>query len=199
MPDCMHGKRLLIFDFDGTIVETTPLHARAFAEVLEPLGIPVDYATIAGLRTSAAIEICIRSSGRMVSQFDLPALVADKQRRVRRLIASELKSIPQVEAFLHWARGRFRLALVTSGSRVTVEHALKKVGYEELFDPTVYAEDVSCAKPAPDGFHRALRLAGFGADEALVFEDSAAGFQAASAAGLSYIDARTFDWSFFRH
>jgi HAD superfamily hydrolase (TIGR01509 family) len=126
----------------------------------------------------------------------LPALVADKQRRVRHLIARHLRSTPQVEAFLRWACPRFRLALVTSGSRITVEHALKKVGYGKWFDPIVCAEDVSSAKPAPDGFLKALQLTGFGAAEALVFEDSAAGFQAASAAGLSYVDARTFDWAF---
>ena len=54
------GKTALIFDFDGTIAETTPLHARAFEETLAPLGVAADYPSIAGLKTQEAIVRCLR-------------------------------------------------------------------------------------------------------------------------------------------
>jgi HAD superfamily hydrolase (TIGR01509 family) len=189
------GKRLLIFDYDGTVADTSPLHARAFAEVLGPLGVRFDYSEIAGLKTSDAIESCFRAAGLAASGFDLASLVAEKQQRVRRLIVDELQPNLEIGAFLHWARPRYRLSLVTSGSRGSVELALQKIGYANLFDPIICADDVQCAKPAADGMIKALELTQTRLDEALVFEDSLVGFEASRAAGLAFIDVRTVDWS----
>jgi HAD superfamily hydrolase (TIGR01509 family) len=189
------GKSALIFDFDGTIAETTPLHARAFEETLAPLGVAAHYPSIAGLKTQEAIVRCLRAGGRCEADFDLPALVAEKQRRARKLIAEQLDPIPAVEAFLVQARSRFRMALVTSGSCGTVSLALSKLGYEGWFDPIVCAEDVAHAKPAPDGFIKALAAMQVCPEQALVFEDSAFGFEAAHAAGLAVVDANALNWS----
>jgi sugar-phosphatase len=189
------GKSALIFDFDGTVAETTPLHARAFEETLAPFGVAVDYPSIAGLKTQDAILRCLRAEGRCEADFDLPVLVAEKQRRARTLIVEELMPIPAVEAFLVWARSRFRMALVTSGSRGTVTLALHRLGYEGWFDPVICAEDVARAKPAPDGFLKALAALQARPEQALVFEDAESGFEAARAAGLVVVDAKTLDWS----
>lgn len=185
------GKSALIFDFDGTIAETTPLHARAFEETLAPFGFAVDYLSIAGLKTQDAIVRCLRAEGRCEADFDLPALIAEKQRRARALIAEELKPIPGVEAFLVWARSRFRKAVVTSGSHAAVTVALRKLGNEDWFDPIVCPEDVARAKPAPDGFLKALASMRARPEQALVFEDSQSGFEAARVAGLAVVDARS--------
>lgn len=185
----------MIFDFDGTIAETTPLHALAFKETLAPLGIAVDYPSIAGLKTQDAIVCCLSRAGRCETDFNLPALVAEKQRRARALIAEELVPIPAVEAFLVRARSRFRMALVTSGSQGTVTLALQKLGYEDWFSPVVCAEDVARGKPAPDGLLNALAIMQVRPDQALVFEDAEYGFEAARAAGLAVVDARSLDWS----
>jgi HAD superfamily hydrolase (TIGR01509 family) len=133
---------------------------------------------------------CLRTVGRCEADFDSLALVAEKQRRARKLIAEELERIPAVEAFLVRVRSRFRMALVTSGSCDTVTIALRKLGYE---DPIVCAEDVAHAKPAPDGFLKALAAMQVRPERALVFEDTAFGFEAARAAGL--VDASSLDWS----
>jgi len=84
--------------------------------------------------------------------------------------------------------------MVTSGSRGTVSLALEKLGYTDWFDPLICADDVSQAKPAPEGFLKALQISGVPADAALVFEDSQAGFTAAAAAGLGFVDARFISW-----
>jgi HAD superfamily hydrolase (TIGR01509 family) len=189
------GKSVLIFDFDGTIAETTPLHARAFEETLAPFGVAIDYPSIAGLKTQDAISRCLATEGRREEDFDLPTLVAEKQRRARELIAEQLAPIPGVETFLVRARSRYRMALVTSGSRGTVALALRKLGYEKWFDPIICAEDVARAKPAPDGFLKALAALRARPEQALVFEDAESGFEAARAAGLGVVDVRTLDWS----
>ncbi len=192
--DLLRSKRLLIFDFDGTVADTTPLHAAAFAQVLAPMGIPVDYSRIAGLKTLDAMRQCLTDEGRAVNESTLAALVAAKQQCVRKMIGHALQPLQGVDAFLQWARPRYQLAMVTSGSRETVNLALSKLGYAGYFDPLICADDVRDAKPAPEGFLTALRLTGTDPVDALVFEDSEAGFQAATRAGLDYVDVRRATW-----
>jgi sugar-phosphatase len=187
-------KRLLNFDFDGTVADTSPLHAAAFAQVLAPMKIEVNYSSIAGLRTIDAMRQCLAGVGRPLSDADVSSLVEAKQRCVRQMIARSLWPLPGVDEFLRRARSRFRLAMATSGSRDTVRFALEKLGYAGWFDPLVCADDVARGKPDPEGFLHVLRIAGVATREALVFEDSQAGFMAAAAAGLDFVDARSNPW-----
>mgnify|MGYP001765078464 CR=1 FL=1 len=188
LADQLRGKQLLIFDFDGTVADTSPLHARAFAEVLSPLGVAVEYERIAGLSTADAMRQCLAVAGLILEEETLARLVADKQSVVRDMIRQGLQPLPGMDDLLRWARPRYRLAMVTSGSRGTVNLSLAALGYEGWFDPLLCAEDVAVAKPSPEGFLQACALAGCEADEALVFEDSSAGLQAAEAAGLQCVD-----------
>jgi HAD superfamily hydrolase (TIGR01509 family) len=190
----LDGKRLLIFDFDGTVADTAPLHAAAFAEVLAPLAVAVDYPSIAGLKTLDAMRVCLRQAELELPDEQVAGLVMAKQQRVRQMIAQDLQPLPGVDGFLRWARPRYRLAMVTSGSRGTVSLALEKLGYTRSFDPLICADDVAQAKPDPEGFLRALQITGVPAAGGLVFEDSDAGLQAARNAVLDVIDVRVFPW-----
>ena len=190
----LSGKNLLIFDFDGTIADTSPLHAAAFEQVLVPLGVGVDYAKIAGLNTRDAMTQCLAHGGISLNSAALDKLVQNKQYIVRNLISRQLKPVEGVDKFLQWARERFTLSMATSGSRGTVSLALQKLGYEGWFSPLVCAEDVERSKPSPEAFFRVLEITRVSSSFALVFEDSDAGFTAARAAGLDCIDARTSPW-----
>lgn len=190
----LQGKELLIFDFDGTVADTTPLHAAAFAQVLAPLGITVNYSSIAGLKTIDAMQQCLAGAGRTLPDTDMAVLVSAKQQCVRQMIACGLVPLPGVDAFLQWVKPHLRMAMVTSGSRGTVSLALEKLGYTGWFDPLVCADDVACAKPDPEGLLKVLQITGLPVDATLVFEDSQAGFTAAAAAGLSFVDARLNPW-----
>jgi HAD superfamily hydrolase (TIGR01509 family) len=189
-------KRLLIFDFDGTLADTSSLHAQAFSDTLVPFGIIVDYSKLAGRKTTDALLLCFADQELTTPDTQtLTDLVLEKQRRVRTLINETLKPFPGVDEFLLWAKERYLIALVTSGSRGTVELALKKLGWMGWFDLILFAEDVAHAKPNPEGFLRVLEMTGVALEEALVFEDSEVGFKAAKAAGINFIDAQTFDWA----
>lgn len=190
----LQGKHLLIFDFDGTIADTSPLHAAAFAQVLSSLGVGVDYPKIAGMKTLDAMCKCLKDAGLTMHDDKLNALVQAKQQAVRAMMATDLTALPGVDAFLHWARPRFRLSMATSGSRGTVELALSKLGYMGWFDPLVCADEISRAKPDPEGFVTVLQLTGTSADEAIVFEDSAAGLDAAHAAGIDCVPIYHDSW-----
>lgn len=187
----LHGRRLLIFDFDGTVADTSPLHAAAFAQVLAPLGIAVDYPSIAGKKTLDAMHQCFAQAGRTLPQKAVIELAAAKQQCVRQMIEQELQPLPGVDSFLRWAKPRFRLAMYTSGSRTTVNLALDKLGYAGWFDPLVCADDVRYAKPNSEGFLTVLKITGEAANQALVFEDSDAGLAATGAAGLPCFDMRS--------
>jgi len=195
VPENLLRKELLIFDFDGTVADTSTLHAQAFGETLAPLGIEIDYQRIAGRRTEDALLACFTDAGRVApNAATLVALTATKQHRVRTLIAERLEPLPGVDHFLGWARSRYRMALVTSGSRGTVELALERLGYQDLFNPALFSEDVRHAKPHPEGFLKVLEMTGIAAPAALVFEDAQVGFEAAAAAGVEYLDIRNLDW-----
>lgn len=184
----LRGKKLLLFDFDGTVADTTPLHAAAFHRVLKPYGVEVDYSSIAGLTTLDAMHICLESAGLHLQSGQLAALVQEKQRIVRTMITGELKPNPGVDRFLSWAHPRFELSMVTSGSRATVELALRALRYQKLFEPLICGEDVCKGKPDPEGYLKALNSKAVLAAEALVFEDSSAGISAARRAKIECCD-----------
>lgn len=186
----LQGRRLLIFDFDGTIADSSPLHEQAFREVLEPLGLSVDYSLIAGRATFDAVRHCFALNKRETGdQAQLAELTRCKQERGRELIATQLTAFPAAAALLDWVRPSYRLALVTSGSRATIDLALARLDLVGWFDPLLTADDLDRAKPDPQGYLRAIRMAGVAPEQALVFEDSNAGFEAARQAGIEVVDA----------
>ena len=190
----LKGKKLLIFDFDGTLADTSNLHGLAFQKVLSPLGITVDYSKIAGLKTEDALVLCADRCGHLLSDVMLNNLVRAKQKLVRELITNQLEPLQGVDDFLKWAQKFYRLSIATSGSRGTVSLALKKLGYLNWFTPLVCSDEVERAKPYPDLFLKVLHLTDSMPYEALVFEDSESGFAAALSAGIPYVDVRGINW-----
>jgi HAD superfamily hydrolase (TIGR01509 family) len=180
-------KRLLIFDLDGTLVDSSPLHARAFQETFAPLGIAVDYDRIAGLTTRVAVERLAGGAGLELADHERDRLVSDKRGRAMAMIESELEAIEGAVEFVEAARGRFALALCTSASRRGAEASLARVGLGGCFDPVITAEDVDRGKPDPEPFLRALAAHGETPEGALVFEDADSGIAAAAAAGIDAV------------
>ena len=190
----LESRSLLIFDFDGTIADSSPLHEQAFREVLEPMDLTVDYAQLAGRGTLDAVRHCFALNQRGDQDPDhLAELARRKQERGRELIAARLTALPAAAALLEWVRPNHRLALVTSGSHATIDLALGRLGLVGWFDPLLTADELDRAKPDPQGLLAALQLAGVAPEQALVFEDSAAGFEAARRAGIDVVDANRLE------
>lgn len=180
-------KRLLIFDFDGTLVDSSHLHSRAFNDAFSIYGIPVDYNSIAGMTTAAAVEKICGEAGLVLNDQERLALISDKQHRARELIETELRPLAGSVEFVRGARRHFTLALSTSASRRTVDASLKRLAIADCFDSVFTAEDVANGKPAPDLFLKALDRHRTDPTEALVFEDAESGLAAARAARLHVI------------
>jgi HAD superfamily hydrolase (TIGR01509 family) len=188
----LKNKKNLIFDFDGTIADTNYLHEAAFNEALTVSGLSVDYQSIAGMKTFDAVQICLKKAGKALDNKEVDLIVENKQRIVRKMINNELQVLPGVDEFLYWAKSRFRLGMVTSGSYGTVSVALQKLRYIDWFDPLICADDVECAKPDPDGFLLAIKHFDDDILDSLIFEDSTSGLEAARCAGIQAVDVRMY-------
>ncbi|PVE24864.1 hydrolase [Microvirga sp. KLBC 81] len=176
--------KALIFDMDGTLVHSDPVHLQAFAEVLSPEGVAVDEhiyrSTIIG-RTNESIFATLLPHRTIEEQ---EAFADEKEAAFRRL-ALDLKPLDGLVALLDWARERgIKVALVTNAPRLNAEHMLDVLGLTERFPVQITIDQVARGKPDPLPYLTALERLGVRADEAVAFEDSPSGMKAAKAAGL---------------
>ena len=99
LKEMLEGKKLLIFDFDGTIADTSPFHELAFIETLKPLKVKVDYQLIAGQKTLDAMKLCCKKLELDDSQYI--DLTKTKQKKFREKIAKTIKPLPGVHEFIY--------------------------------------------------------------------------------------------------
>ncbi|AQS85392.1 MAG: HAD family phosphatase [Acetobacter aceti] len=190
------GTEALIFDCDGTLVDSLPLYLAAWLEALKIKG---------GLDVSSDWFFSRRgySEGMVLSELektrgvalDRAAIMAATREGVRNRLPGVKQNVPVVALVREWV-GRLPLAVASSGSREVVEASLAAIGLLEVFDAIVTIEDVGRPKPAPDIYLLAAKRLGVEPSCCLVFEDSNEGLEAAHAAGMSAQDVRS--WSDFR-
>lgn len=178
----------ILFDFDGVLADTEPLHFESWAEALEPIGIALDWQTFE--------KHCIGIPDRQVAEFfrglvDPPAgyeAVWARHSVKRELFLAKLKRrppyLPEVPAFIKSLTG-YKLGVVSASSRVEIEPALEAAGIRRCFEVVIGTDDVERTKPAPDPYLLAVRR--LGVEWALAVEDSEAGVASATAAGLDVL------------
>ena len=188
--------RAVLFDLDGTLVDTEPLHFEAFSQILRGAGAPLtreDYFTrFIGLNDHDCFAAVLREQGKSASDERIAEYI--KRKSVRYLAMLEGRDIffPGAAEFIRRCHERFPLMLVTGTLRHEAETILRGAGLRELFLDIIAAEDVARGKPEPDGFNIALGRIGFLLrqrdpvlpGECLVVEDTAAGIEAAHRAGM---------------
>lgn len=183
----MARKSLLIFDLDGTLADTTPIHALAFREVFAPLRIVPNYSTIAGMTTEAAVDVILADAGKDLAPDDRANLVRAKRSRSLALIETDLVAIDGSVNFVMQARRFYRLALCSSGSKPSVDRTIRLLGLSGMFELLITADDVVNGKPHPESYLKVLASTRVGAEDSLVFEDAPSGIEAAARAGIETV------------
>lgn len=173
-----------IFDCDGTLAESMPVHHRAWHAALARYGASFDFHwELFNRRAGMTIE---RTVEELNVEFGLsldPLAVAREQHAQYERLLAEVTPIPEVVEFARAHAGR-PLAVASGGVRHLVERTLELIGVSELFPVVVVAADVTHGKPAPDLFLLAAERLGVAPSKCLVFEDGALGILAAERAGM---------------
>lgn len=181
----------LIFDLDGTLLDSLGLHWRAWREAFREQGAEIDhdlFITYTGKPIQEIARILIEHYNLSV---DYHQILAAKER----LVYQHLSEIEEVEAVAQVARdnyGRVPMAIGTGSDRKRAEMMLRNAGMLHMFDAIVCAEDVVDHKPAPDTFVRCAELMGVDPTKCQVFEDGEPGLQAARTAGMIATDVRPY-------
>ncbi|MBB4227995.1 HAD family hydrolase [Rhizobium mongolense] len=185
----------IVFDCDGTLVDSAALHYEAFRSGLLDQGLDMNrtwYMERTGLSRHALIAAHAEEFG---SQIDVPAVVA----RSEDWFAENVHRMTEVAEIAGLARkyaGKVPIAVASGGQRVHVEGSLTATGLIGLFDAIVTLEDVGVGKPDPAVFLKAAELLGVPPRECLAFDDTDEGVEAATRAGMTTIDVRQLaDWS----
>ena len=175
-----------IFDCDGTLADTMPLHYRAWQRLVGENGGTFPEALfyqLGGKTTDSIIELLNERDG---LQIDVRAGSERKEEYYVELIA-EVQAIEPVLRIARQMHGRVPMAVASGGYRKYVELTLAAIGVRELFDAVVCAEDYARGKPHPDPFLEAARRLNVPPGDCVVFEDSAMGVEAARAAGMACV------------
>lgn len=176
-----------IFDCDGTLADTMPLHYRAWTRIITDLGgqFPEALFYALGGRSTGEIFAQLREEQGLIVP-DVAQAMAQKEHYFMELLPG-VRPIEAVVELARQSRGRLPLAVASGGPRSNVMPTLQALGIEGLFDAVVCVEDYVRAKPCPDPFLEAARRLGVAASSCLVFEDSPLGLQAAEAAGMQWV------------
>ncbi|MDO8654799.1 MAG: HAD family phosphatase [Undibacterium sp.] len=176
--------KALLFDLDGTLTHTDPLHFKAIEHLLKQYDRDISEELFKQhVSGHSNVEICAYLFPEKSSAEHI-ALANEKERLFREL-AVQLTPMPGLEALLaRAARDGIQTGLVTNAPSVNVEHMLAALKMSDRFDVIVLGEELARAKPGPLPYLTALEALGAEPLQALVFEDSLPGIRAGAAAGI---------------
>lgn len=188
----------IVFDFDGVIADSEPVHFRCFAEELRPLGIelgePEYYSRYIGYEDHEGFEVMLRDRDVDFDEALVERLVAGKtaklQHHMRETIAPIVGTLEWIAAL---RRRAMPMAICSGAQREEVELGLERFDLAGAFPVIVAAQDVDRSKPDPQGYAQAVERLGAEIGRALqpgrclAIEDSAAGIAAARGAGLAVV------------
>ena len=178
--------RAYLFDLDGTLVDSMPLHLRSWQAAVREFGGEFPEALFwqwGGIPLTRTVELL---NERLGYRLD-PGAVVHRKEQLYLSMLDELKPIASVLAHAEAQFGRIPMAIVSGSPRLTIERTLEVLGLGKYFNTLVGMEDYTRGKPDPEPFLVAARRLGVSPGDCLVFEDAEAGFAAAEAAGMALV------------
>ncbi len=177
-----------IFDLDGTLVDTMPLHYQAWDAAMRDAGLKVTldeelFYSLGGVPTLRVAELIAKHYGLTI---DPHRVFHVKESHFKELQGNAALIEPVVEVARRVAKTH-PVAIASGGPRDVVRRSLELAGLAPMFKVVVSADDVVHGKPSPDMFLLAARQMGVEPTECLVFEDAEPGMRAAEAAGMKWV------------
>jgi HAD superfamily hydrolase (TIGR01509 family) len=176
-----------LFDCDGTIVDSMPLHFVAWTQALAEYGChnftePFFY-SMGGVPVEGVVQAINTRDG-----LSIPAAAfALRKEQLYYDLIHNLRPVPEVLEVIHASHGKLPFAVVSGSTRESVEKSLNALGILPLFATLVCAGDYTHGKPSPEPFLLAAQRLGVDPSRCLVFEDAEVGIQSATAAGMASV------------
>ena len=179
----------LIFDMDGTLIDSGQLHEQAWSRALADFNIPIDrdlMRSLAGVPTVQTVQ-------RLLGHFSLETkidvmLVANRKAQYAEQLAPKYLKATALSALVTHYAGKLPMALGTGAHSAEAKSVLALCQLDKYFPVIVGADRVEQHKPAPDTFLLCAAELGVNAEHCVVFEDSALGLQAGRSAGMHVVD-----------
>jgi len=179
----------ILFDFDGVLLDSEPVHCDCWREALAPLGVAVTWEVYAANCVGASDRDMMRIFANLRHPPADPSLLWGQYERKKQIFRERMAVDPPFAAgvaeFFGELSKDYRLGVVSSSARAEIEPLLEAAGLRRYLDTTVCGEDVERHKPAPDPYLLAGRILGI--QRALAVEDSPAGLESARAAGFEAV------------
>jgi HAD superfamily hydrolase (TIGR01509 family) len=182
-PDKLY--RGYIFDCDGTLAHSMPVHYAAWSQAAEENGVAMSeelFYSLGGVPTTRIVEILNEKFGSNLN----PETVATRKEEIYVENMDQTKPIEEVTAFARKVAAFAKVSVASGGYLPVVVKTLEVIGFKDFFPVIVTSEQVARGKPFPDIFLEAAKRMGVPPNECLVLEDSPAGIEAAIAAGMDH-------------
>ena len=189
----MDGKRVraIVFDFDGVLADSEPLHLRSYQEILEPHGVKLDQKTYCdrylGFDDEGVFRQIAADYGLMMGDEEIELLMLEKSRRFEALVSGANVLYPGAAACARTLAATWPIGVASGALRHEIELMLRGAGLLNAFKFIVAAGETDRTKPAPDPYLRAAELHGVPASACVAIEDSRWGLQSARTAGMRTI------------
>ena len=186
--DARTAIQAIVFDFDGVLADSEPLHLRAYQEVLSPIGVALTrdeyYDRYLGYDDEGVFTSIAAAHGLRLDARQIAALIEEKTRVFDDLMASGEMLYPAARACVIRMASRFPLGIASGALRHEIEAILRGGKLDTYFRFIVASGETAEGKPAPDPYRRAAELHGLPPGRCLAIEDSRWGIESAKAAGL---------------
>ena len=179
----------LIFDCDGTVVDTMPIHYAAWCSTTAKHGLEFPEDRFYALGGVSPFEVLRMLSEEQGVEIAAEAVTFQKEARYMELIA-DAEEIPEVMQIVREQHGKLPMAIASGGTHETVEGILQHCSIRHYFDAIVTSQDVENPKPAPDTFLEAARRIKVAPEKCRAYEDADMGIKAIIAAGMEPVDVR---------
>ena len=188
--------KAVIFDMDGVIVNSEPLHHLAYKKMFEEFKLDVSNSLYESFTGQSTYSICEQLCEIFNLKVDANALVLSKRKHFKIIFEND-SSFEMIDGAMNLIKDYFEnnltLVLASSASMTNIERIFKKFDLNKFFKAKISGADLKESKPNPEIFVKAAELAGFKKEECIVVEDSTSGIMASKSAGIYCVGYNSYN------